>query len=433
MAKAPIIYVDRRKSVSQKSSPNRERLLRRIKAAIKAATPSSIGSVAVSSATNNQQNPISVAKSVLHEPRFMYAKSDGVFDVVLPGNDQFERGDIIKSSSSSGGSGGNGNGAGSGDGEDDFIVEVSTQEFQDAFFEDCELPNMEESAERITPESEVAFAGFAKTGNPSALRVIRSFKQAMPRRMNLSKPLREELELLLTELADTDDDERIAEINARIAEVERKLAAIPLFEDIDLRYARTERREVRTADAVFIMIMDISGSMDEKKKLIARKFFSLQYAFIKRKYPGTQLVFIAHTEEAVEFTESDFFTTRISGGTIVSGAYDLASTIIKQRYDPSQTNIYVAQATDGDNLFSDNAKCVDALTKSGGLLQQIRHMCTVYVSSDSYLDPNSEYSLIGTLKKLNRNGIKKLDIVDIETVEQVYPKFKDVYKKKGTK
>ncbi len=125
--------------------------------------------------------------------------------------------------------------------------------------------------------------------------------------MNLSKPLREELELLLTELADTDDDERIAEINARIAEVERKLAAIPLFEDIDLRYARTERREVRSADAVFIMIMDISGSMDEKKKLIARKFFSLQYAFIKRKYPGTQLVFIAHTEEAVEFTESDFF------------------------------------------------------------------------------------------------------------------------------
>lgn len=433
MAKAPIIYVDRRKSVSQKSSPNRERLLRRIKAAIKAATPSSIGSVAVSSATNNQQNPISVAKSVLHEPRFMYAKSDGVFDVVLPGNDQFERGDIIKSSSSSGGSGGNGNGAGSGDGEDDFIVEVSTQEFQDAFFEDCELPNMEESAERITPESEVAFAGFAKTGNPSALRVIRSYKQAMPRRMNLSKPLREELELLLSELADTEDEVRIAEINARIAEVERKLAAIPLFEDIDLRYARTERREVRSADAVFIMIMDISGSMDEKKKLIARKFFSLQYAFIKRKYPGTQLVFIAHTEEAVEFTESDFFTTRISGGTIVSGAYDLASTIIKQRYDPSQTNIYVAQATDGDNLFSDNAKCVDALTKSGGLLQQIRHMCTVYVSSDSYLDPNSEYSLIGTLKKLNRNGIKKLDIVDIETVEQVYPKFKDVYKKKGTK
>ncbi len=162
MSKATIIYVDRRKSVSQKSSPNRERLLRRIKAAIKAATPNSIGSVAVSSATNNQQNPISVAKSVLHEPRFMYAKSDGVFDVVLPGNDQFERGDIIKSSSSSGGSGGNGNGAGSGDGEDDFIVEVSTQEFQDAFFEDCELPNMEESAERITPESEVAFAGFAK-------------------------------------------------------------------------------------------------------------------------------------------------------------------------------------------------------------------------------------------------------------------------------
>lgn len=436
----PFIFVDRRKTAKNKSAANRQAFIRRIKSSIKNSNPNNIGA-SVGNVGNSTGNPVRVTRERLHEPSFHYSYTTGHHDVVLIGNDQWERGDEFPISDGSG-SGGKGNGSGEpGEGsensEDDFLVEVSASEFLDIFFEDCELPNLEETAERVVPEMQPKNAGFTKEGNPSQLRVLRSYKQAMPRRKVLSQGSIDEIEKLeqeieqykngTHELSGNFTDEEVGMIIVtlleRIAELQLKISKIPFFEKMDMRYAKTEKQMVKTADAVFLMIMDISGSMDEDKKRIARKFFALQYAFIKRKYPQTDLVFIAHTETAEEMSEDEFFSTRISGGTIVSSSYELAIKIIDERYDVALTNIYVSQASDGDNYYADNNK-VKSLLLENGLLSKIRFM--------SYANVGQQYGLAyaDTLKDV-MNVVKKktnkLAVVEIVRESEVYDAFRKVY------
>lgn len=205
-----------------------------------------------------------------------------------------------------------------------------------------------------------------------------------------------------------------------------------VFEDVDLRFKKSEKVQVKSADAVFIMCMDVSGSMDEDKKRIARKFFSLQYAFIKNKYPQTDLVFIAHTETPYELTEEEFFTTRLSGGTVVSPSLEMAHQIIKNRYDAAQSNIYLSYAGDGDNWDNDNELVIDALT-SNGLLSKLRHMVYVQVGSafggfGNFGFSQSQKTLLDIMKDISSSN-KKLSTIMIEEEEEVFSAFKTVYKK----
>lgn len=431
-----MIFVDRRKTAKNKSAPNRQALLRRIKQAIRKSAPNQIGS-SVTNMQGGATSPVAITRNILHEPTFHYDTGSGTYQVVVVGNDQFERGDKIPSSSSGGKGSGKSNDAGnSGGGEDDFLVQVSTDEFLSIFFEDCELPNLEETSERVVPEMQPRHAGFTRDGNPASLRVVRSYKQALPRRKILTRDdtnqlliLQEELDELKKAEQTEEVQNRIIELNAQIHALQVRISTVPFFEKMDLRYAKTERQMVRTADAVFVMIMDISGSMDEEKKRMARKFFALQYAFIKRKYPNTDLVFIAHTEEAFEMDEDEFFSTRISGGTIVSTSYDLALEIINKRYDHTITNIYISQASDGDNYFSDNPRVQELLLKPNGVLSKVRHMSyanlgPVYASA--YGD-----SLRDVMMKV-KSKTDKLSIAGIATVDDVFPQFKKIYQKTGT-
>lgn len=427
-----MLFVDRRKTAKNKSAPNRQALIKRIKQAIRNSSPNQIGT-SVGNVGGTSTSPVAIARNVLHEPTFHYNRSSGTYQVVVVGNDQFERGDKIPSNSGGSGSGKGQDAGNSGGGEDDFLVQVSTDEFLSIFFEDCELPNMEETSERVIPELQPRHAGFTRDGNPASLRVVRSYKQALPRRKILTK--NDTLELLelqeeLDELENAEQTEEvrhtIEEIQIKINQLKTKIANVPFFEKMDLRYAKTERQLVKTADAVFVMIMDISGSMDEDKKKMARKFFALQYAFIKRKYPNTDLVFIAHTEEAFEMDESEFFSTRISGGTIVSSSYDMALDIINKRYDHTITNIYISQASDGDNYLSDNARVQELLLKPNGVLSKVRHMSyanlgPVYAST--YGD-----SLRDVMMRV-KGKTNKLSIASIANVDDVFPQFKKIYQK----
>lgn len=422
-----MFFVDRRKTTGNKSAPNREALLRRIKMAIKGANPSKLGQSVTDDAAD-AVNPVRVASDTLHEPRFMYESGTGDNEFVLVGNEEFERGDRIPLN---GGGSGNGSGKGAGDsgsGEDDFVVNITSEEFMNIFFEDCELPNLEETNERVLPETEPKHAGFSRDGTPASLRVVRSFKQAMPRRKIMSKghnqrllSLMEELDAILQEEDSDEKTAKVAELKAQIEEVSRVISAIPFFEKMDLRYAKTEQQLVRSVDAVLIIIMDISGSMSQYEKTIARKFFALQYAFIRRKYPSIDVIFIAHTETAMEMDEDEFFSTRIMGGTVVSSSYDLALEIINKRYDPSLTNIYISQASDGDNYDSDNAYAKETLFKK--LIPKVRHMSYANVgrpitySVRTFLDVAKEVA----------KDTKKLSVVEIKTEAEVFPKFRSIY------
>lgn len=443
---ATYIFVDRRKTGRGKSLPNRQRLLRRMQDAIRQAKPQDIDAGGVKGMANNgggQVNPVKVTRNSLHEPTFHYASGTGDHNIVLIGNDQWERGDEFPVGGGGGGKGrGNGAGQGQEDGEDDFIINISRDEFFNVFFEDCELPDLQDTHEKELPELMPKHAGFQKEGNPAQLNVIRSYKNALPRRRALTAESREELEQLeaeYTELVDELPDaescrasrinERMAEIELRLTELRSKIKGVPFFEKLDLRYTKKEKVLVKSADAVFIMIMDISGSMDEDKKRMSRKFFSLQYAFIKRKYPNTDLVFIAHTETPYEMTEEEFFTTRISGGTTVSPAYTMAHDIIKARYDANNTNIYLSQASDGDNFESDNTNVITEL-EDNGLLSKLRYMSYAQVGTP-WGGGGYGQNLWTPIQAVSQSS-NKLAMVKIANDGEVFEAFHKIYKKKST-
>lgn len=441
---ATFIFVDRRKTGRGKSLNNRQKLLKRIKDSIKNAKPEDIDAGGVQKSGGAQgagsyTNPVKIAKHALVEPVFHYDSNSGVREIVLIGNDHWLKGDEFPLQKSGGSGGGKGNAGPGEEGEDDFIINISRSEFFDVFFEDCELPDLKETHEKDLPEHVMQRAGFQKVGNPGQLSVIRSFKLSKARRLALTHASRDELAELEAEIewlmADDCEQEtdkwfaRVQEVTLRIAELKAKINAVAVFEDVDLRYRKTEKIQVKASDAVLGMIMDISGSMDETKKRMARKFFSLQYAFIKRKYPQTDLIFIAHTDEADEMTEEEFFTTRKSGGTIVSPAWALMHKIIRERYDANQTNIYVSYAGDGDNWDDDNTLILDEIEGGGkGLLSKIRHAVYVQVGQSFAAGYGNAPGLWQIMKSIAASN-QKFAAIKLEDEGQVFDAFKSLYGK----
>jgi uncharacterized sporulation protein YeaH/YhbH (DUF444 family) len=442
------IFVDRRKTGRGKSINNRQKLLDRVKESIRNTKPEDIdaGGVKAAGAKGSGRamvNPVKIARDALHEPTYHYDPRSGEREIVLVGNDIWERGDEFPVDDGSG-RGGRGSGSGNGpgeDSEDDFIINISRDEFFDVFFEDCELPDLLETQEKDLPEAVWKPAGFQKEGNAAQLSVIRSYRNSIGRRRALTADSRAELEELEEELDRLEDtlignplnavaNTRYQEVKDRIEELKSKIAIIPFFEKLDLRYRKSEKVQVKAAEAVFIMVMDISGSMDEDKKRAARKFFTLQYGFIKRKYPNTDLIFIAHTDDAEEMTEEDFFTTRKSGGTVVSPAFALAHSIIKTRYDAQQTNIYLSYAGDGDNWESDNPAVIAEIEEKG-LLAKLRH--AVYVQVGMSIAGTFSYgagvSLWNVMQSISKSN-PKMHAIKIQDDGEVFSAFRKIYAKK---
>lgn len=446
---ATFIFVDRRKTGRGKSLPNRQKLLKRIQDSIKNSKPEDIDAQGVQSASSAPSkqlaNPVKIAREALNEPTFSYARQTGELDLILPGNDRWLKGDEFPLDENEDGQGTAG---GPGDnGEDDFVIHVNRNEFYDIYFADCELPDLEQSTEKELPEAVLKPAGFQKDGNPGQLSVIRSYRNSIGRRKALTFDDREELDRLqlrLDELMVSDvlrdtmiHEEWVAEIqaiNKRMAEIRDRITALPLFEKVDHRYRKTERVMVKSADAVLMMAMDISGSMTEEKKRTARKFFSLQYAFIKRKYPNTQLVFIWHTDDAEECDEETFFTTRVNGGTQISPAIELSHTVIKRDYDANVTNIYWSYAGDLDNFEWDNKLLITAM-EDHGFLGKLRHavVCQVGEEMGGYNGMPGGQMKCWTIFESIAKTSKKLHLAKIEDDNGVFDAFKKIYGKKSTK
>jgi uncharacterized protein len=455
-----LIFIDRRKATRGKSTANRQKLLRRIRSFIKASSPQNIGKFGgvtgnnySGAPTGGASSPVKVTGKALEEPRFMYSRDDEN-TIVLIGNSENERGDEIHINTEE--SSGNGAGQGNG-GEDDFIVTVARDEFLDLYYEDCELPNLvnEKYTEKL--DNKWQHAGFSHVGNPAQLSIIRTYKTAVGRRRAMSAPYlkeKHELELELAEIrAHTDDPAaitaedafRIDWIMERIGVLNKKIAFLRGFDNSDLRFRKKEAQPLKTVDAVIFFLMDISGSMDEKKKMIARRWFALEYGFIKRRYPATELVFIAHTDEAFEMSENDFFSTRVNGGTSASTAFHLVNKIIRERYDPNQTNIYVSHASDGDNWMDDDPKVYDELVGEGSLMKKIQFLSYAEVGQNglsafaslmgSNAAPSSQREDSGLWKVYTsvqeKVGMSKVVLALLPSADECYQVFKKVFRKKG--
>ena len=359
--------VDRRPNPREKSLGNRQRFLKRSREEIKRAVDKAVNERNISDAGDG--GSISIPSRGIREPRFRLSPDKGNRQVVAPGNKEFIAGDTIDKPSKGGGGGSGKDASDSGDCEDDFVFSLSRDEFLDILFEDLELPDLVKTALKDTTVSEPRRAGYSSDGATPNLNVLRTMRNSLGRRLALNKggaARLKELEVEADELSsreglDIQQLKHLAQICAEIEELKRRCRLVPFIDPVDIRYNRFERRPVPATKAVMFCLMDVSASMGEHEKDLAKRFFVLLHLFLQRRYERVEIVFIRHTHVAQEVSEEEFFHGRESGGTVVSAAFETMLEIQKQRFAAADWNTYVAQASDGDNFASDTAHCVELL------------------------------------------------------------------------
>jgi uncharacterized protein len=427
--------IDRRLAGKNKSIGNRERFLRRHKDQIREAVKRAIDGRGIRDIERGEE--ITIPKKDLSEPVFGHG-SGGVREIVHPGNREYIQGDRIERPKGGGGGGGSGKGqAGdSGEGEDDFVFALTKEEFMQVFFDDLALPHLIRTQLAEVPEWKYHRAGYSSDGTPNNLHVVRSMRGALGRRIALGAPRRRELHEREAELAAleatplptdaagrAERDQRIAELRAEIVQLRLRAERIPYLDPIDLRYRNRIRVAVPTSKAVMFCLMDVSGSMDESRKELSKRFFILLYLFLTRHYERIELVFIRHHTQAQEVDEQNFFHARETGGTVVSSALVLMEEIIKARYSPGEWNIYGAQASDGDNWHHDSGRCREILNER--LLPLCRYFAYVQVAEEEQ-NLWEEYT---QLLDANRHFAMRKAV----SADQIYPVFRDLFKKEGAK
>jgi len=421
--------VDRRLNPGGKSFTNRQRFLRRAEKLIRRA----VHDASRDRGIEDLENPgeISIPIDGIREPTFSHA--NGVRrDLVLPGNRRYVEGDLIDRPE--GGGGGSG-GASAGDGngqEDAFRFVLTREEFLDIFLDDLELPDLAKRRLARTEKESLQRAGYTVSGSPANLAMTRTMRMALTRRIALKRPGRAEIERLERELEDADAASAV-EIRAEIERLEGRRARVAFLDPIDLRYRRYERVPRPITQAVMFCLMDASASMTEHMKDVAKRFFMLLHVFLTRRYERIEVVFIRHTDQAREVDEETFFRSSETGGTLVSSAFVEMLRIVRARYDVESWNIYAAQASDGDNLPSDNDLAVRQLA------DQILPMCQYF----AYLEvcgPNAELSTydpqFGSTSLWNayaplRKSFQKFQMRRVSRREQIYPVFRQLFARKG--
>jgi uncharacterized sporulation protein YeaH/YhbH (DUF444 family) len=297
--------IDRRANDRGKSAVNRERFLRRYKSHIQEAVKNMVGERKLSDIEGGGE--VRVPKKDMSEPSFGFGRG-GDREFVLPGNREYVTGDRLPRPDGAGaGGGGEDGGSGDGDSQDDFVFSLSREEFMQIFFDDLELPRLARTEIGRTNRHKSIRLGFAKTGVPANLAVIRTMTQALARRIALAGGLAREalaLEEAFAVATAAGDAGSAASLHAELDRVARRQDRIPFLDDPDLRYRNRVLRPEPIARAVMFCLMDVSASMDADKKDLAKRFFSLLYLFLTRKYEEVRLVFIRHTDDACRFLTS---------------------------------------------------------------------------------------------------------------------------------
>jgi len=415
--------IDRRLAGKNKSIGNRERFLRRHKEQIREAVKRAVDGRGIRDLAQGED--IHIPKRDIAEPVFGHGQG-GKREMVHPGNQDYVRGDRIERPKGGGGGGGGGQATDSGEGDDDFVFHLTKEEFMQVFFDDLALPNLARTTLAETPEFKTHRAGYSSGGTPNNLHVVRSMRGAIGRRIAIGSESRRELLALeerLTALKceSGDHTEEIERLEAEAAALRARLGRIPYLDPIDLRYRSRVRIPVPTAKAVMFCLMDVSGSMDESRKDLAKRFFILLYLFLTRHYERIDIVFIRHHTQAQEVDEQNFFHSTETGGTVVSSALVLMEEVARARYPTSEWNIYGAQASDGDNWHHDSGRCRELLANN--ILPLCRYFAYVQVAEEEQ-NLWDEYTALSS--EVRNFAIRKATVAS-----QIYPVFRELFKKEG--
>lgn len=414
--------IDRRLNSKGKSSVSRQRFMERYRKHIQKAVRKAVDARSITDMERGED--VAIPAGDVSEPVFGHG-SGGRRSVVHPGNKEFVGGDRIERPAGGGGGGGS-QASNSGDGDDEFTFQISSDEFLNVLFDDLELPNLHKRHLAGSDSFRYEHAGFSSDGTPAKLSIPRTFRAGKARRIALSGVSKRRLEAARAALLDAEecgDELARRRLEVEIERLTRRLRAVPFLDDRDLRYNLHIKQPVPTSKAVMFCLMDVSGSMDQQVKDIAKRFYLLLYLFLKRSYEHTEVVFIRHHTVAKEVDEQEFFYSRETGGTVVSSALKLMREVIEDRYSPQHWNIYGAQASDGDNWSEDSPICSDLLR--GSLLPLVQHFAYVEITRRNPQQLWREY------ENLVADHPERMAIRRLEDAADIYPVFRDLFARRS--
>jgi hypothetical protein len=426
------VIIDRRKNDKGKSTDNRHRFFNRVKSQVRDAMKQVIANGSIKDIVDGSSKKIRIPGKGLNKPFFSNSRTGGERHIVAPGNKKFIAGDRIRRSGQ--GEKGDGEGAAtkSGEGEDSFSFSVTKEEFDDIFFGDLELPNLTKKNITLTEKFVTKRAGFATEGNK--LNVVRTMRTSRARRVALRSKKKKKLEelekqyneLLREPILNDNQKKKLRNLELEIKELKRRIKAVPFIDTMDERYNRWEMVPVPVTKAVIFVLMDVSGSMGEPEKNLAKRFFMLLYWFLTRTYEIVDIVYVRHTQIAEEVNEQDFFYSRKTGGTVVSSGLELINEIIEKRYPLNEWNMYTCQASDGDNWPDDSQICTEILEKT--ILPKMQYFA--YVQIERRRSNPEMFELWNHYKTLS-NKLDNFDMVSIKKASDIPDVFEKLFEKRG--
>jgi uncharacterized sporulation protein YeaH/YhbH (DUF444 family) len=427
--------VDRRLNPGGKSFANRQRFLRRAKDMVEKAVREASKDRAIGDL--DSPGEISIPSEGTREPTFRHSQGSRR-DLVLPGNKEYVEGDLIERPRGEGEGDGAGGQVGGGDGQEDaFRFILTRDEFLSIFLDDLELPDLAKRRVAQTEKEGLRRAGFTTTGTPANLALHRTLQTSLSRRIALKRPKQEAIDDLERRVAEAElrDLAEAERLRAELKALQLKRARISYLDPIDLRYRRFERFPKPVTQAVMFCLMDVSGSMTEHMKDLAKRFFMLLHVFLTRRYKRVEIVFIRHTDRAGEVDEETFFRSAETGGTMVSSALHEMARIVRERYDPGVWNIYAAQASDGDNLSSDNPQTRELLQNQ--ILPLCQYFAYVEVSgpnvdTQGYVPHHGQSSLWITYAALQKEN-EKFQMRRVSRREHIYSVFRQLFQRRAAK
>ena len=412
------MIIDRRLNDKNKSATNRERFIRRYKDQVKRAIDGMVSDRSIRDMEKGGDVRIPVKD--ISEPAFRHGRG-GDREMVHPGNKEFNQGDRIQRPESGAGQGGEG-GSGQGEGTDSFEFSLSREEFMKLFFDDLELPRLARTISGSVAEKKLQRAGYTRFGASTNLSVIRSLRNALGRRIALRAAVKRQFDELKGELASLGTEQGDRLLEREISEYRRRIAHVPFLDEIDLRYRHRITVPQPITQAVMFCLMDVSASMDEQKKDLAKRFYTLLYLFLTRKYQKVDVIFIRHTENAEEVDEERFFHDPQTGGTVVYSALELMHEIVQARYPSSSWNIYGAQVSDGDAFGADPEKSRGFLETT--LLPLTRYYA--YIEVPDLLTPLS--TLASSYKRITAEHFA---MREVRERREIYPVLRDLFKRES--
>jgi uncharacterized sporulation protein YeaH/YhbH (DUF444 family) len=381
--------IDRRKDNKKKSIVNRKKFIDRYRDVLAEQLNKSIASKSIKNIRKEGMQG-SINKKELGEPSFSYDKEGGTKQNVATGNKYFRTGDRLfkpyaDAKKKAGGKGG--------EGEDDFQFMLTKEEFLNLYFEDLELPNFIKENLKKQTKFVLKRAGYTREGVPARLNLKKSFENALARRIANKKSKKK----------------------------------LPWLDDIDLRYNYFDKFPKPVKKAAMFCLMDVSGSMMENEKMLAKKFYILLYLFLEKMYEEVDVIFIRYHSTAREVDEETFFKATDTGGTNTSTAFELANDIINSRYSGGDVNLYVAHASDGDNWMEDYPHLIRSLQRD--ILPRIQYLAYLQVSIQR--SQEDLFTFYVGLKKRIKENYEKINYAVATISSEVFSALRELFKKGG--